>query len=214
MNGSQSSWNYIHPTNFLSIQQTKNEDILLVTSTTVDCSGSESAAPSLSFTMRLFVFCLVFCPRNISLISSHRMDRNTCKYTMFWSLFSSFTVLFDIECCIQSALWYCERITVGVIDSFILSFFSSPRLRLIYFFDTKIQCITCYTFFFLLSDACVQYPFSTLSILFFIKSLSNVVRSKPAEKAKIWTLLNVFWSHFILPAPQQIYCPPKKPSPS
>lgn len=73
---------------FSAFNRQKNEDILLVTSTTVDCSGSESAAPSLSFTMRLFVFCLVFCPRNISLISSHRMDRNTCKYTMFWSLFS------------------------------------------------------------------------------------------------------------------------------
>lgn len=99
----------------------QNEDILSVTSSGVDCftSGGESAAPFFStLRNRLFV-----------LFPSHQIDKNTCKY--FCCIFASIKFIsywsskvFDIVSCMQKAHWYCEWITVYVIDSFIIIFFS------------------------------------------------------------------------------------------
>lgn len=86
---------------------------------TASHQGGESAAPFFStLRNRLFV-----------LFPSHQIDKNTCKY--FCCIFASIKFIsywsskvFDIISCMQKAHWYCEWITVYVIDSFIIIFFS------------------------------------------------------------------------------------------
>lgn len=146
----------------------------------VDCftSGGVSAAPFSPLWETGFLF---FAPVT-------RLTR-TCVNTLLWSnsVFlhqsSSFLteVVFDIESCIQKAHWYCEQITVHVINSFIFYFLSVFDVT---FVGTKIHCIACRTIFFsaqtyLVWLPCSQYLYPVycfyFNFLFFLGHLSFVI---------------------------------------
>lgn len=106
--------------------------------------------PFLHFEKQAFCFVfLFFAPVT-------RLTR-TCVNTLLWSnsVFlhqsSSFLteVVFDIESCMQKAHWYCERITVHVINSFIFYFLSVFDVMM--YVGTKIHCIARCTIFVLVA---------------------------------------------------------------
>lgn len=180
----------------------KNEDILSVTSTTADCFTSGAWECSFLFStsgIRLFVF----WPWHLVWQTVTRRTR-ACVNTLLWSksVFlhqpSSFLteVVFDIESCMQKAHWYCEWITVHVINSFIFYFHSV--FDLLMYVGTKIHFNARCTVFFLCSHLVwlpyVQYfsiftQFAGFVFCFFGTCIHSQWSSefKPAERNKIWT---------------------------